>query len=91
MDDDAVELKVPVVDPAATVIDAGTLNRLLLLVSITAEPLAGATCDSVTVQVLTPEGPRFDGLHPRPEITGATRLIVAVCWLLPNFAATVAV
>jgi hypothetical protein len=86
----ASALNVPVVAPDATVIDAGTFNRALLLDRVTAEPPAGATCDSVTVHVLTPDCPRFDGLHPRPEITAATKLIAAVCWLLPKVALTVA-
>jgi hypothetical protein len=91
IEDDAVALNAPEVAPAATVVDAGTLNRVLLLDSVTVDPPAGAACDTVTVQVLTPDCPRLDGLHPRLDInTGAVKLMVAVCWLLPIFAVTVA-
>lgn len=39
---DAVALNVAVVAPAATVTDAGTVSRVLLLASVTAEPPTGA-------------------------------------------------
>jgi hypothetical protein len=43
------------------------------------------------VQVLTELCPRLVGLQATPESrTGATRLIVAVCELLPKVAVTVA-
>ena len=87
----AVALKVPVVDPAATVTDAGTVSEVLLLASVTAEPPVGAVWVSVTVQVLTALCPRLVGLQATPETrTGATRLIVAVWELLPSVAVTVA-
>ncbi len=47
----AVAVKVLVVDPAATVTEAGTVNSALLLDSVTDAPPAGAACDNVTVHV----------------------------------------
>lgn len=49
----AVALKAPVVAPAATFTDAGTVSEVLLLASVTVEPPAGAAWVSVTVHVLT--------------------------------------
>ena len=49
--DPAVAVKVPVEAPAATRIDAGTVSAVLLSVSVTVAPPAGADCESVTVQV----------------------------------------
>ena len=87
----AVALKVAVVDPAVTVTDAGTVSEALLLASVTLDPPVGAVWVSVTVQVLTALWPRLVGLHATPETsTGANRLIVAVCELLPRVAVTVA-
>ncbi len=54
MEDDAVALKVAVVDPADTVTDAGTVSNALLLDSVTVDPPVGAVCVSVTVHVLAP-------------------------------------
>jgi hypothetical protein len=62
-----VALKVAVVAPAATVTDPGTLNVLLVLVSVTSAPPAGADLLSVTVQVVDPFDPRLDGLHPSDD------------------------
>jgi hypothetical protein len=51
----------------------------------------GAVWVSVTVQLLTPLGPRVVGLQATPETsTGANRLMVAVCELVPRVAVTVA-
>ena len=86
-----VALKVPVVAPAATVIDAGTVSTVLLLVSVTAAPPVGAACVNVTVQVLEAFCPRLVGLHASEEtVTGATRLTVAFAELLLYVAVTVA-
>jgi len=49
----AVALKFAVVAPAATVTDTGTVSRLLLLASVTAEPPVEAAWVRVTVQALT--------------------------------------
>jgi hypothetical protein len=87
----AVALNVAVVTPAATVTDAGTVSSALLLPSVTLEPPAGAVCVKVTVQVLTALCPRLVGLQASVDTnTGATRLMVAVCELVPSVAVTVA-
>ena len=87
-----VALKVAVVPAAATVTDAGTVTVVLVFVSATNAPPAGATLVSVTVQVLEAFGPRFAGLHASVDTsTGATRLIVAFAELLLYVAVTVAI
>ncbi len=79
------------VAPAATVTDNGTVSAALLLASVTLEPPAGAVWVSVTVQVLTALCPRLVGLQATPETrTGASRLMAAVCELMPRVAVTVA-
>jgi len=86
-----VALNVEVVAPADTVTDAGTVSKLLLLLSVTVDPPAGAVSVRVTVQVLEELWARLAGLHARLETsTGASRLIAAVCELLPSVAVTVA-
>ena len=71
--------------------EAGTVSDVLLLASVDAEPPAGAVWVSVTVQVLTALCPRLAGLQATPETSiGATRLMVAVCELVPSVAVTVA-
>jgi hypothetical protein len=75
----AAALKGAVVAPAVTVTEAGTVSEVLLLVSVTAEPTAGAGWVRVTVQVLTPLGPRLVGLQDRAETSvGATKVRVVV-------------
>ena len=87
----AVALKVAVVVPAVTVTDAGTVSDALLLASVTLEPPVGAVWVSVTVQVLAELWARLVGLHVTVDNrTGACRLMVAVCELLPSVAVTVA-
>ena len=87
----AVALKVAVVANHATFTEAGTVSEVLLLASVTVDPPRGAIWVSVTVQVLTALWPRLVGLQARVETrTGASRLIVAVCELLPSVAVTVA-
>ena len=87
----AVALKLAVVFPDVTVTDAGTVSNPLLLPSVTLDPPAGATCVRVTVQLLTALCARLVGLQDTPETrTGACRLMVAVCELLPSVAVTVA-
>jgi hypothetical protein len=84
-------LNVAVAAPAATVTDAGTASEALLLARVTLEPPVGAVCVSVTVHVLTVLCPRLLGLHATPETrTGASRLIVVVCELVPSAAVTLA-
>jgi hypothetical protein len=74
----AVALKVAVVAPTGTVVEAGTDNELLLSVILTAAPPLGAACDRVTVQVLDPFDARLVGLHTSDEMTTVvTRLTLA--------------
>jgi len=76
-------LKLPVVAPAATVTEVGTVSAAWLLLKDTAAPPAGAGLVSVTVQELEAFDPRLVGLHAREDTsTGATRLIVAGAELL---------
>jgi hypothetical protein len=87
----AVALKVAVVAPAVTVTDAGTMSEVLLLTSVTVAPPAGAVWVSVTVQVPTALCPRLAGLQATADTrTGASRLTVAVCELVPSVAVRVA-
>ena len=86
----AAAVKVAVVAPAATATDAGTASMALLSDSVTVVAAVGAL-DSVTVQVLLVEDPRLLGEQARDvSITGATRLMVAVCDTPLSVAVTVA-
>jgi hypothetical protein len=87
----AAALNAAVMAPAATVTEAGTVSEALLLASVTLDPPVGADWVSVTVQVLAALWPRLVGLHATVETrTGASRLMEAVCELLPRVAVTVA-
>jgi hypothetical protein len=87
----AVALNVVVVAPAATVTDAGTVSKVLLLASLTEEPPGGAFCVSVTVQALAAPGARLEGLHASVNMsTGADTPIAAVIELPPRVAVKVA-
>jgi hypothetical protein len=78
-----VALNVAVVAAAATVTDAGTVSVVVVFVSVTNAPPAGATLDSVTVHVLEAFGPRLVGLHVSDDTsTEADRLIVVLAALL---------
>jgi len=78
-----VAVKVPVVTPANTVTEAGTVSTLFVLLSVTAAPPVGAACVNVTVQVLEAFCPKLVGLHAKEDtVTGATKLIVALAELL---------
>jgi hypothetical protein len=58
---------------------------------VTVDPPRGAIWVSATVQVLTALWPRLAGLQATPETrTGASKLMVAVCELLPSVAVTFA-
>ncbi len=86
-----VALKLAVVDPAATVTDAGTVSAAWLLLSDTDAPPVGAAFDNVTAQELVALDPRLVGLHTSELTnTGATRLIVAGAELPLYVAVTVA-
>ena len=58
-----VALKVAVLEPAATVTDAGVVSSALLLESPTAVPPVGAALVRVTVQVLVALDARLVGLQ----------------------------
>jgi hypothetical protein len=78
----AVALKVAVVAPAATVTEAGTVSKVLLLPRVTAEPPAGAVRDSVIVHVLAPppfraEGAQFTGNRDGAVIVPLTADVIA--------------
>jgi hypothetical protein len=85
-----VALKAAEVAAAVTVSDAGIVRAGLVFVSVTLAPPLGAPCVRVTVQVLDPFGPRLVGLQASADTTGATRLMTAVCELLPSVAVTIA-
>src|SRR5436190_23816205 len=70
--------KVAVVTPAATVTDAGTMAALmLLLVSVTTAPPAGAAAASVTVPVL-PTPPVTEAGFRVTEASGGFTTIVTI-------------
>ena len=80
--DAVVAVKVAVEAAAATVTDVHTVSVLLVFVTVTAAPPAGAALLSVTVQVLDEFGPRLVGLHTSEETTvAAVRLMVALAEL----------
>ena len=61
-----VAVNEPVVVPAGTVTDVGTLTAPLLLDSVTAAPPPGAACVSVTVHEDVPGAFTVVGLHETP-------------------------
>ena len=78
-----VALKLPVVNPAPTVTDPGTVSANWLLLNATTAPPAGAPLLNVTVQLLEAFAPRLVGLHTNEDTdTVATKLIVAGAELL---------
>ena len=82
-------IKVAEVAAWATVTDAGTVRVGLVFVRMTVAAV-GAAFVRVTVQVLEELGPRLAGLQATPETrAGATRLMAAVCELLPRVAVTI--
>ena len=79
------------VDPEDTVTDAGVVRRVLLSARVTVVPAAGAALLKVTVHAAAAPEPRLAGEQPTEEtVTGAIRLIVAVCEVLPSVAVTMA-
>jgi hypothetical protein len=77
-----VALKVAVIAPDATVIDAGTVKAALLSEIAIVPPPVGAALLSVTVQVLEALGPRVVGLQLSDDTSvDADRVIVAVAEL----------
>jgi hypothetical protein len=67
-----VALNVADVAAAATVTDAGTVSVVLVLVSVTNAPPAGAAPVSVTVQVALLAAFNVVGAHDREETVGST-------------------
>ena len=91
MEDDAAALNVAVVEPDATVTEAGTVSSVLLLASVTAAPPERAGCVVVTVQELVALWPRVVGVQTTEDTrTGASRPMAAVCELLLKEAVTAA-
>ncbi len=86
-----VTLNVPLVTPAATVIEAGTVSTAFVFVNVTNAPPAGATFVNLTVHVLDPFGPKLLGLHESEETsTAADRFTVVFAELLLYVAVIVA-
>ena len=87
----AVTVKLAVVDPAATVTDAGVVNAALLSDVVTLAPPVGAAADSVTVQVEVAPDTTLFGVHASLETVTATGVTVtaAVVELPFNAAVTV--
>jgi hypothetical protein len=86
-----VALNVAEVAAAVTVTEAGTVNTVLLLFSVTTAPPLGAAFVRLTVQVLDPFAPRLLGLHVKEDTdTAAVRLTVVLAELLLYVAVTVA-
>ena len=85
-----VALNVADVAAAATVTDVGTVNVVLVFVSATVLPPAGAAWFSMTVQLLAPLGPKVVGLQANVATCIGANVIVTLCELLPNVAVTVA-
>ncbi|MCU1336772.1 MAG: hypothetical protein JWO19_2353 [Bryobacterales bacterium] len=79
----AVAVKVAVVAAAATVTDAGTVNaEVALLERVTAEPPAGATLESVTVQGVVEDAARVVLVHCREVKVIGGAVIVRLAVLL---------
>jgi hypothetical protein len=72
----AVAVNVPVVAPAATIIDAGTVNAVLLSESVTVTPPEDAACASVTVQVEVPLEGTVAGEHCNPVTVLGTAVML---------------
>ena len=67
------------------------MSKGLLLASVTLDPPVEAALFRVTLQALAALGVRLLGLQVSAETrTGASRLIVEVCELLPRVAVTIA-
>jgi hypothetical protein len=66
-----VAVKLPVVDPAATVTEAGTVTVVLLLARLTANPPLAAAALNVTVQLSVPAPVNDPLVQLSPLNTGA--------------------
>ena len=86
----AVAVKLAVVEPAATVTEAGTGSAVLLDETATLEPAVGATCDNVIVQVVLPPEVIVAGVHCKVvTVTGGLTVTDEVAELLFSAAVTV--
>jgi hypothetical protein len=74
----AVAVKAAVVEPAATVTDAGTVNAVLFEESVTAAPPATAALERVAVQDDVPPDTTDAGVHASAVIVGRVGLTVTV-------------
>lgn len=74
----AVAVNVPVVAPAATVDEAGTVSSPLLLDKLTFAPPVGAACERVIVQVAVKPLPNVAGAQDR-ELTTVAVSDTLVC------------
>jgi hypothetical protein len=79
----AVAVKLPVVDPAATVTDPETGSNELLLESATTAPPLGAAAESVALQLVVCAVARLVGVHTRLVSVGVAA--VRVTTALPDF------
>ena len=78
-------------NPAGTETVDGVFNVELVLARVTTMPPAGAGWFTLRVQVPPAFDPRLVGLQATADTTtGASRIIVAACELLPRVAVTVA-
>ena len=85
----AVAEKVPVAEPAATVIEAGVVRDALFEARFTGRPPVGAAALTVTVHVLAPPELSEAGMQARlVSVTGGTRLTDAVFEVLLYSAVT---
>ncbi len=83
-------VKVALLAAAATVTEVGVVSKALLSDTVTVVA-AVVALDSVTVQVLLPEEFKVVGEQANDvSVTGATKLIVAVCDTPLKLAVTVA-
>ena len=88
----AVAVRVVLVDPVATVTEAGTGNRVLLLESDTVAPPVRAGLFKVIAQVVAALLLKLAGVQASElTITGANRLMLAVCDVPLRVAVRVAV
>jgi hypothetical protein len=77
--DPTAAVNVPVVDPAATTLLAGTVTAEFVLDRLTVKPPAGATALSVTVHVELPGAATVAGEHDNADgTTGARCRMVTV-------------
>ena len=88
----AVAVKVVLVDPEATVTDAGTVSEVVLLDKVTAAPPVPAAFDRVTVQLALPFELSEVGLHDTALTTVVADSVIDAVFVEPfSLAVTTAV